>query len=178
MTINDTGLMVSVEESHTLLGRWMLIFLTISILLSGHVAAAWVAKELFDEFDYHFEAPSSQSSEQPNEPVHTALCFKLHTLLECLNIFGTAHGNSASQASKHVWKRKENTSDAEGEGGTAANDQKNRGRGNARIDNFFPKVDGKGNRNAFIVHGSRLSFENTSVPTVFSSIGISSDQNY
>ncbi|KLO18535.1 Rad1-domain-containing protein [Schizopora paradoxa] len=132
MTINDTGLMVSVEESHTLL------------------AAAWIAKELFDEFDYHSEVPSSQDSEEPSEPMHTALCFKLHTLLECLNIFGTAQGSSSSQATKHVWKRNDTGPDAEGDGANA-------GRGNGRIDNFFPKVDGKGT-------GMRLSYSGRGYP--------------
>ncbi|KAI0059048.1 Rad1-domain-containing protein [Artomyces pyxidatus] len=101
MTINDNGLTVQVEESRTI------------------TATAYIFKDIFDEFAYHPHHPprslSREPSPSPTPPppapgeIETALEIPLTTLIDCLNIFGTAGlttsggGGGASKGKK--WRR-------------------------------------------------------------------------
>lgn len=103
---------------------------------------------------------------------NTALEFPLHVLLECLNIFGTAVGSSASSSTSTFAQRQpqvvrrdvesegsgyEDADEEDGEGG----DKKGLGRRGrqGKIDSFFAKTDGKGT-------GMRLSYAGAGHPLV------------
>ncbi|KAK7037464.1 checkpoint clamp complex protein Rad1 [Paramarasmius palmivorus] len=85
VTITGRGLVVIVEEARTLLGT------------------AYVFADVFDEYEYHPEDQEGQSAhnkedeevleEDPDEQKATAFELPLNTLIECLNIFGTAGGS-------------------------------------------------------------------------------------
>ncbi|KAI5124511.1 hypothetical protein M0805_003035 [Coniferiporia weirii] len=151
MTLNKTGMVVFVEESRTLLG------------------AAWVVKELFDEFVY----TPDETLQEDGEEHSTVLSFQLNTLLECLNIFGTASGSGGGSQAGHrqVWRRSEE-SDNEDESKAQRNGQRKRSQnnGNSRIDSFFYRADGKGTsmRLSYAGEGHPLAMllaENSNGPT-------------
>ncbi|EGN96243.1 hypothetical protein SERLA73DRAFT_185884 [Serpula lacrymans var. lacrymans S7.3] len=121
------GITVAVEEARTLL------------------ATSYIYPEHFDEWDCNpdiHHAPSSQSSELSKDAHSATSAFEipLNTLIECLNIFGTAGISSASAGTKYKkWKRAEDGSDHDGDDG----DRPNRQRPGAnvplhnRIDHYF-----------------------------------------
>ncbi|THH09365.1 hypothetical protein EW145_g2074 [Phellinidium pouzarii] len=131
MTINKAGIVVFVEEARTLLG------------------AALIVKELFDEFVYIPEDGDGDDDDRP-----TVLSFQLNTILECLNIFGTASGSGSLVAShRQAWRKTNEESDNENQGNVQKTGQHGRAQNNVNgnIDSFFPRADGKGT-------GMRLSY--------------------
>lgn len=138
VTVTQQGMTVTVEEARTLLGT------------------AFIFSEVFDEYAYHAEHPpprppkskrhqidpnaseteseeDEQDEAQAEEPDNAAFEIPLNTLIECLNIFGTAGalnamtaisgssgGGGASSNSKQAkkWRRAgDDDSDGEGRGG-------------------------------------------------------------
>ncbi|KAJ7826646.1 Rad1-domain-containing protein [Mycena leptocephala] len=108
VTITKTGFVVVVEEARTLLGT------------------AYIFADIFDEYTYNSESPAAPQNSQnsdPEEEDNSAFEIPLNTLIECLNIFGTA-GSSGSAASAggttgkyNKWKRAGDDSDQEGDDG-------------------------------------------------------------
>lgn len=89
---------------------------------------AYVFADIFDEYAYTPEASvsSTQAStqemetDQDDEQAQESTSFEipLNTLLECLNIFGTASGSSLPSGSKFKkWKDGGGSGDEMGEGG-------------------------------------------------------------
>jgi cell cycle checkpoint protein len=117
---------------------------------------------LFDEFEYTLEDIGPDDEDQEGESA-TAFGFQLHTLLECLNIFGTAFGPTSShKANKPNWRRTDapdNDEQDTSRGGLRAGQSRTREQdiGNARIDSFFPRAEGKGT-------GMRLSYDGQGYP--------------
>ncbi|KAF8162854.1 Rad1/Rec1/Rad17 [Crassisporium funariophilum] len=136
VTVTDQGLTITVEEAHTLLGT------------------AFIFAEIFDEYAYHAEASETrpklsrrlpaeadasetESESEQEEPSNAAFEIPLNTLIECLNIFGTAGPLGAATTP--------GASGGAGGGGKAAkrwhrtgdddsDDERGRGRG---LDNYF-----------------------------------------
>lgn len=82
-------------------------------------ATAYIFADIFDEYDYHSEAAPSQQS-QDDGVDNIAFEIPLNTLIECLNIFGTAgtHPSSTTSGAKR-WKKQgeDKGSDEEGDDG-------------------------------------------------------------
>lgn len=111
---------------------------------------------LFEEYVYNPEDRAGVDDE--DEGPWTSFSIHLNTLLECLNIFGTASGSGTGFVSgpRPAWSRQED-SDNEQEGVS-----KNRRQGmsaNGKIDSFFPRASGKGT-------GMRLSYAGPGYPLV------------
>lgn len=124
------------------------------------LATAYVFSDIFDEYTYtpppvsaSQPGPSQADSESDPEDPATALEIPLTTLIECLNIFGTAGSTAASTASKtKKWHRAEDESDpgdGGGSGGAAS--------GKGRIDSFFSAGGEKKT-------GMRMSYEGAGYP--------------
>ena len=109
---------------------------------------------LFEEYVYNPEDRSDAEDEE--EGPWTSFSIHLNTLLECLNIFGTASGSGTGflPGPRPAWSRPED-SDNEGEKG----DGRQQRNGNGRIDSFFPRASGKGT-------GMRLSYAGSGYPLV------------
>ena len=125
-------------------------------------ATAWIGKALFEEFSYSPGSPDSDDEDERAPAV--AFSFQLHTLLDCLNIFGSATGSASLQKSgRSNWRRAAGSDDEDGQqdAGQTGDNARSRGRdaGNGRIDSFFPRADGKGTaiRLSYGGYGSRLS---------------------
>ncbi|KAG5642405.1 hypothetical protein DXG03_002837 [Asterophora parasitica] len=124
VTVTERGLTITVEEARTLLGT------------------AFIFSDIFDEYAYHSESPSieaSQSSEDADLVDNVAFEIPLNTLIECLNIFGTAGPappNASSNTNKFKkWKKP----------GDSDNEDDDRGvRGGSRIDSYFTGGSEKG----------------------------------
>ncbi|KAF9501163.1 Rad1-domain-containing protein [Pleurotus eryngii] len=106
ITATGSGFTVTVEEARTLL------------------ATAYIFADIFDEYAYHSEAAPSQQS-QDDGVDNMAFEIPLNTLIECLNIFGTAgaHPSSTTLGGKR-WKKQEEdkgSDEEEGEGEGANN---------------------------------------------------------
>ncbi|KAI0685681.1 Rad1-domain-containing protein [Cerioporus squamosus] len=133
--ITPDGLTVIVEEARVLLGT------------------AFVFKHVFDEFIYNPEAdPPTQDSErshqerQEGEDTNTAFEIPLNTLMDCLNIFGTAGAMPGSSSKK---KKKGGDADDEDAGGGIGGGRKDKGKGradaaadNSRLDQWFAPAKG------------------------------------
>lgn len=124
--------------------------------------AAYVRKELFEEFEYN----PVQAEDEDDPGAGTMISFQLSTLLECLNIFGTATGppnGGFSKAPRQSWQRANEGSDYEGDTQTnrqsGGNRRGNQANTNGRIDAFFPRSDGKGT-------GMRISYAGEGHPLV------------
>ncbi|KAG6918017.1 hypothetical protein DXG01_016869 [Tephrocybe rancida] len=105
-TVTARGLTITVEEARTLLGT------------------AFVFSEIFDEYSYHSDTiQSSQDSEDAE--VNVGFEIPLNTLIECLNIFGTAGAPPANTGTKFKkWKKTGDDSDHDDDddrGGRARN---------------------------------------------------------
>lgn len=130
--VTGNGLIVSVEEARTLL------------------ATAYIYKSVFDEFIYNPDTPQSQSQPQPESQEDeeeektsiTSFEIQLTTLIDCLNIFGTA-GTSASATTKYRRWKTDQPSDNEED----RNEQSSRSKksaANGRIEQFFGSEKGTG----------------------------------
>jgi hypothetical protein len=68
---------------------------------------AYVFKDMFEEYAYHPEPQASQATQQPTQSQNaaetTAFEIPLNTLIECLNIFGTA--GSAGTTKTKKWRK-------------------------------------------------------------------------
>ncbi|KAL1947310.1 hypothetical protein VTO73DRAFT_14271 [Trametes versicolor] len=143
VSITADGFTVTVEEARCL------------------TATAFVFSHVFDEFVYNPDAaqPSQASQgDDDDEVTTTAFDIPLGTLMDCLNVFGTAGLTSTSQKKK---KTREDGEDSDG-GGRA--DRKGKGRadagdagGNARLDQWFAPGKGTGMRMSYAGPGHPLT---------------------
>ncbi|KAF7323217.1 hypothetical protein HMN09_00102400 [Mycena chlorophos] len=160
VTITQTGFVVVVEEARTLLGT------------------AYIFADIFDEYTYHSESeppinsqPSDGGDDDDSED-NAAFEIPLNTLIECLNIFGTAGSsggaNGAGGGRYTKWKR---GGDSDNEGGGGDDDdgndrRKSKGKG---IDQYFGGSDkGTGMRMTYLGSGFPLTLlimEDSSGPT-------------
>ncbi|KAF9265823.1 Rad1-domain-containing protein [Marasmius fiardii PR-910] len=139
VTVTEGGLLVSVEEARTLLGT------------------AYIFSDVFDEYEYHAESLQTRSTQEPamqqdEEGVaNSAFEIQLNTLIECLNIFGTAGGTGVA-GGKHVQLKQDDedkSSDDGGDNNDANSGSGRRGkrgkksgqRGNTSLDLFFNRSE-------------------------------------
>ncbi|KAJ7778625.1 Rad1/Rec1/Rad17 [Mycena maculata] len=148
VTITKTGFVVVVEEARTLLGT------------------AYIFANIFDEYTYNSETPPVPQDSQtldPEEEDNAAFEIPLNTLIECLNIFGTAGSSAPSAGSGNVtgkykkWKKGGDDSDQEGDDDTGSRRQSN-GTGSTRgIDSYFGNASDKGT-------GMRMTYAGSGYP--------------
>ncbi|KAJ7043037.1 Rad1/Rec1/Rad17 [Mycena alexandri] len=149
VTITKTGFVVVVEEARTLL------------------ATAYIFADIFDEYTYNSESPAAPQDSQNSEPEeedNSAFEIPLNTLIECLNIFGTA-GSSGSAAGAGAatgkykkWKRGGDDSDQEGDDDDAHGRRSSNGTGgNKSIDHYFGNAADKGT-------GMRMTYAGSGFP--------------
>ncbi|KAH7910613.1 Rad1/Rec1/Rad17 [Hygrophoropsis aurantiaca] len=135
----EGGMIVIVEEGRTLL------------------ATSYIYPDHFDAWDYTIPEPtrvlSSQLSDlskadDPEDDRSTSFEIPLNTLIECLNIFGTANLSAATSSAKtKKWRRGEDESDNERGGDNEDNRGGGRGRhrqressnapNNSRLEQYF-----------------------------------------
>ncbi|THG96781.1 hypothetical protein EW026_g5123 [Hermanssonia centrifuga] len=161
ISITKGGLIISVEEARTLL------------------ATAYIFSSVFDEYEYQPEAPppqpSADSSSSANPPPATDVAFEipLNTLIECLNIFGTAgtsNSNLNPSTKTRQWRKVGEEEDGDdqdelrGSGASRRRDGRGRGRGrgggasgNGRIDQFFGAEKGTAMRVSYAGPGYPLT---------------------
>ncbi|KAJ7243420.1 Rad1/Rec1/Rad17 [Mycena haematopus] len=147
VTITKTGFIVVVEEARTLL------------------ATAYIFSHVFDEYTYNSETPTAPRDSQtsdPEEEDNSAFEIPLNTLIECLNIFGTAGssgagvGNATGKYNK--WKRAEDGSDQERDDDNGRGRRSSNGTGGPRgLDNYFSSASDKGT-------GMRMSYAGSGFP--------------
>ncbi|KAL0577082.1 checkpoint clamp complex protein Rad1 [Marasmius crinis-equi] len=157
VTVTDRGLLVAVEEARTLLGT------------------AYIFSDVFDEYEYHGESVEEEQDTQ-QEAYNSAFEIHLNTLIECLNIFGTAGGSGGSGSGKHVqWKQAGAGEEQNSSGDEDAGDGKGKSRkktaqgGNTSLDLFFTKSERKTSmRMSYLGSGYPLTLliaEDSSGPT-------------
>ncbi|KAG6845217.1 hypothetical protein H0H87_012544 [Tephrocybe sp. NHM501043] len=97
------------------------------------LGTAFVFSEIFDEYSYHSDALDSPQ-ESEDEEVNVGFEIPLNTLIECLNIFGTAGAPPTNTGTKFKkWKKSGDDSDHDDD-----DDRGGRGRNYARgLDNFL-----------------------------------------
>jgi cell cycle checkpoint protein len=110
---------VKVEESKTITGnsiRWSVEWRLPNPWFC-HLAAAWIFSDIFDEYVYNPENPSNDDvmqSTQDERTESTSFEMPLNTVIECLNIFGTAASSGGGgSGGKKGWKRQGEDSDNE-----------------------------------------------------------------
>lgn len=119
-------------------------------------------KHVFDEFEYNPEAARSSQDPEPSqeedEEQTTAFEIPLNTLMDCLNILGTA-GVAPNSTSK-----KKKKADDDSDGGTGARRKdKGKGRaddlaaGNSRLEQWFTPGKGTGMRMSYAGPGHPLT---------------------
>ncbi|KAJ7090378.1 Rad1/Rec1/Rad17 [Mycena belliarum] len=142
VTVIKAGLVVVVEEARTLL------------------ATAYIFSHVFDEYTYNFESTEVPQDSQTSDPEDVGVAFEipLNTLIECLNIFGTAGSTSAANTtSKHKkWKRAGEDSDPEEDDDARGRRQSN-GTGAKGIDSYFGSAAEKGT-------GMRMTYAGSGYP--------------
>ncbi|GLB35461.1 putative repair protein Rad1/Rec1/Rad17 [Lyophyllum shimeji] len=122
ITVTERGLTITVEEARTLLGT------------------AFIFCDIFDEYAYHSPNPpvaTSQGSEDADIVDNVAFEVPLNTLIECLNIFGTAGpaSTTVSSSSKYKkWRKAGEDSDHDGDDEHGDRGRSVAGRG---IDSYF-----------------------------------------
>lgn len=132
------------------------------MLTSCIAATAYVFSDIFDEYTYtppslsaSQPAPSQGDADAEAEDTATALEIPLSTLIECLNIFGTAGASAASAASKaKKWHRADDEPELGDAGGGGSGGMSN---GRGRIDQFFSAGGEKKT-------GMRMSYEGPGYP--------------
>ncbi|KAI0737871.1 Rad1-domain-containing protein [Daedaleopsis nitida] len=137
VSIASDGLSVAVEEDRSL------------------AATAFVFSHVFDEYIYNPEAAQATQEPEPSqeeiEEMSTVFEIPLNTLLECLNIFGTA-GLAVS--------KKKNGNDDDDISGLPRRRDKGKGRadeGNSRLDQWFAPGKGTGMRMSYPGPGHPLT---------------------
>ncbi|KAI0806889.1 Rad1/Rec1/Rad17 [Fomes fomentarius] len=132
------------------------------VLMHPNPATAFVFKHVFDEFEYNPEAARSSQDPKPSqeedEEQTTAFEIPLNTLMDCLNILGTA-GVAPNSTSK-----KKKNADDDSDGGTGARRRdKGKGRaddlaaGNSRLEQWFTPGKGTGMRMSYAGPGHPLT---------------------
>ena len=124
----------------------MIVFRRERALNLNPLATAYVFKDTFDEYAYHPENPSEPTlshdseSSQTDHVENAAVEIPLNTLIDCLNIFGTASAPSSLNASKYkTWRRADDGSDHDRDDNRARDRNRQRGNegANGRIDQYF-----------------------------------------
>ncbi|KAJ7349030.1 Rad1/Rec1/Rad17 [Mycena albidolilacea] len=146
VTIAKTGFVVVVEEARTLLGT------------------AYIFADIFDEYTYNSESAAapqnSQTSEPEEEEANSAFEIPLNTLIECLNIFGTAGssgaGTGAATGKYKKWKRAGDDSDQEGDEDNGQGRRSSNG-GARGIEHYFGNASDKAT-------GMRMSYAGSGFP--------------
>ena len=178
MTLSAGGLIINVEEARTLLGLFFLWQGTVYVLtIFCYIGTAYIFSEAFDQYIYNPNPgramAATQGSEQEQEqepPANAAIEVPINTLVECLNIFGTA-GSSSSSSSKDTktrrWRRVGEESDHEGGPNEGPSDRQQRRTGgsggagpsdNSKIDHFFASEKRTGMRMSYAGPGYPLTF--------------------
>ncbi|KAJ7684525.1 Rad1/Rec1/Rad17 [Mycena polygramma] len=148
VTITKTGFVVVVEEARTLLGT------------------AYIFADIFDEYTYNSESPAAPQDSQTSEPEeedNSAFEIPLNTLIECLNIFGTAGssgsaaGTSGTTGKYKKWKRAGDDSDQEGDDDDGHRRRSSNGAGGKSIDHYFGAASDKGT-------GMRMTYAGSGFP--------------
>ncbi|KAI9056960.1 Rad1-domain-containing protein [Trametes sanguinea] len=146
VSITADGFTVTVEEARCL------------------TATAFVFSHVFDEFIYNPDAarPSQRSQPEDEDDELTATAFEipLGTLMECLNIFGTA--GLAPGASQKKKKTQGDGDESDGGGGGGRANGKGKGRaddapGNTTLDQWFAPGKGTGMRMSYAGPGHPLT---------------------
>ncbi|KAH0584433.1 Cell cycle checkpoint protein RAD1 [Termitomyces sp. J132] len=135
-TVTARGLTITVEEARTLLGT------------------AFVFSDIFDEYSYQSDAIQS-SQESEGAEINVGFEIPLNTLIECLNIFGTAGAPPTNASIKYKkWKKAGNDSDHDDD-----DDRRGRGRSEARgLDAYFSGPDKRtGMRLTYVGPGNPLT---------------------
>ncbi|KAJ7168370.1 Rad1/Rec1/Rad17 [Mycena crocata] len=147
VTIAKTGFVIVVEEARTLL------------------ATAYIFADIFDEYTYNPETPAapqdSQNSDREEEEEVAAFEIPLNTLIDCLNIFGTAGSSTAGAGGTtgkyKKWKRAGEDSDPEGDEDDARGRRSSAGTARG-IDQYFGGSDkGTGMRMTYAGSGHPLT---------------------
>ncbi|KAF7294675.1 hypothetical protein MIND_01004500 [Mycena indigotica] len=148
VTITQTGFVVVVEEARTLL------------------ATAYIFSEIFDEYTYNSDSTEqtvahsqgSDGDESQKLEENAAFEISLNTLIECLNIFGTAGNNSTAKQGRFTQWKQDGGSDDEVDADEDDNARgKDRRRSTAKgIDQYFGG-SGKGT-------GMRMSYPGSGYP--------------
>lgn len=174
MIVDKAGLVIKVEEARTLLGSYH-VFSHSAYPHNRCTATAFVKADIFDEYTYtppssssskrsrnrrsqsNSPPPSSQtdnSDDNPEEHENVVFEIPLTTLIECLNIFGTAGPISQSSVNNGKKERKWRRADDDDEGGFGEERDARRG----PIDNYFS--GGKDEKRT----GMRMSFAGPGYP--------------
>lgn len=105
---------------------------------------------MFDEYNYNSETPPQGSQNSDAEEDSSTFEIPLNTLIECLNIFGTA-GSSVSAAGSggtsgkyKKWKRAGDDSDQEGDHDGRGRRHSNGTSSTKGIDSYFGSTSDKG----------------------------------
>ena len=167
VTISKAGFLINVEEARTLLGVFRSIVLVTANAHMRSIATAYVNANLFDEYTFSQPASDSvcnrQSPSPPSSPadnpdgeqeVNVAFEIPLNTLIECLNIFGTAGALLNSNAYNEKKERKWRRVDDDDEGGFGEARETRTG----PMDNYFSR--GKDEKRT----GMRMSFLGAGYP--------------
>ncbi|KAJ7118827.1 Rad1/Rec1/Rad17 [Mycena epipterygia] len=148
VTIAKSGFVVVVEEARTLL------------------ATAYIFADVFDEFTYNSETPAAPQGSQNSDAEEDSSAFEipLNTLIECLNIFGTAGssvsavGTGGTSGKYKKWKRAGDDSDQEGDDNDGRSRRHSNGTSSARgIDSYFGSTSDKGT-------GMRMTYAGSGYP--------------
>lgn len=111
---------VKVEEARTITGNTKytdsrMLFSLIGIPWLPCSATAWIFADIFDEYVYNMENSPDDNimrSTQDQEIENSSFEMPLNTVLDCLNIFGTAV-SSSGVGGKKGWKKQSEDSDHE-----------------------------------------------------------------
>jgi cell cycle checkpoint protein len=125
---------------------------------------AYIFADIFDEYTYNSESPAapqnSQTSEPEEEEANSAFEIPLNTLIECLNIFGTAGssgaGTGAATGKYKKWKRAGDDSDQEGDEDNGQGRRSSNG-GARGIEHYFGNASDKAT-------GMRMSYAGSGFP--------------
>ncbi len=117
VTVTKRGFIVVAEEARTLLGT------------------AFIFSGIFDEYEYHSESEEENHDDDDHDDDDedsAAFEIPLNTLIECLNIFGTAGGSSYTGSSsggggKVTRWRRVGGDDSDGDDMPASNDGRGKG---------------------------------------------------
>ncbi|EKM55985.1 uncharacterized protein PHACADRAFT_209489 [Phanerochaete carnosa HHB-10118-sp] len=147
VTMTKAGMIVAVEDARTLLG------------------SAYVFAECFDQFVYTPASTSRASTQQTQDPgkgnntdTNTAFEIPLSTLVECLNIFGTATTKDTEKKTRR-WRRiGEDSDDDHQQEGNSHHRQREAPASNGRIDHHFGNTKLTGVRISYAGAGHPLEF--------------------
>ncbi|KAK7463510.1 checkpoint clamp complex protein Rad1 [Stygiomarasmius scandens] len=125
--VTERGLVVIVEEARTLLGT------------------SYIFADVFNEWSYHPDIPLKDDEDNEQEQQAnaeegyntTAFEIPLNTLIECLNIFGTAGGSLSKNAGKPRWTKSGEDSDNDSNADASRNTGRSHRSTGRTIDHFF-----------------------------------------